>query len=357
MTTIWEGIQDGRSWALATVVRQLRSAPHSAGTMMAVSRDGKVLGNVSAGCVDAEVHATAEKVLASGEPLLSVYGVSDASALSAGLSCGGSVEVVVAPAPATELVSWLQAAIGRDEPVALVTILEPVALQGTHLVLGLESSAGSTGDPELDSRVAVAARSARGTGIGEDASLIEADDLRCLVQWYLPRPLLLIFGAVAYAQAIAALGKLLGYHVVACDARPLFATGERVPSADEVVVDWPHRYLRKTSIDQRTVILSLAHDEKFEVPLLALALTSPAAYVGALGSRKTTRRRLELLRDCGLSSQELSRLRAPIGLDLGARTAEETAVSIMGEIIALRRGGSGQPLASTTGAIHRRSAS
>lgn len=357
MATIWAGIQDSSSWALATVVRQLRSAPRNAGTMMAVASDGRTLGNVSAGCVDAEVHAAAQHVLATGESRLTLFGVNDDRALSAGLSCGGSIEVVVTPAPAAELVSRLESAIGRDEPVALVTFLEPGDLRGAHLVVGPDDHVGSSGDSALDKKASDAAREMCGVDGGEATNIAEAEGLRCLVQWFLPRPLLLVFGAVAYAEALAALGKLLGYRVIVCDARPVFATSERIPSADEVVVDWPHRFLRRTQTDRRTVVLSLVHDEKFEIPLLTLALKGAAAYVGALGSRKTARRRWEVLRAFGLSERELSRLRAPIGLDLGARTAEETAVSIMGEVIALARGGTGQSLSTTTGAIHSRCAS
>jgi len=356
MATIWTGIRDGSSWALATVVRQLRSAPRNAGTMMAVASDGRTLGNVSAGCVDAEVRATAEQVLASGESRLSLYGVSDDRALAAGLSCGGSIEVVVTPAPDAELVSQLTRSIDADDPVALVTMLEPTRLRGRHLVVGLERAEGSTGDDSLDGLVAAAARELRSATPSDVTNVYEAAEFTALVQWHLPKPLLLVFGAVAYAEAIAALGRLLDYRVVVCDARPVFATKERVPSAHEVVVDWPHRYLARIPVDRRTVILSLLHDEKFEIPLLNLALRSPAAYVGALGSRKTSKRRAEMLEELGLSTQEVARLKAPIGLDLGARTAEETAVSIMGEVIALARGGTGQALSSLSGPIHRRTA-
>ena len=354
MTTIWDSLQDGSRWALATVVRQLRSAPRDAGTMMAVSSDGRVVGNVSAGCVDAEVCATAEIVLSSAEPQLSQFGVSDEKALSAGLSCGGAIEVLVTPAPASALVSRLTSSAHGGESTALVTILEPERLRGSHLVVAAGVAEGSTGDLAVDRMAVEAARERADVG-GVD--VVERDGARCLVQWFQLRPRLLVFGAMAYAESIAALGRLLGYHVVVCDARSLFATKERVPSADEVVVDWPHRYLRNATIDRRTVILSLVHDDKFEIPLLTAALRSPAGYVGALGSRRTSQRRLEALRDAGLSQEELGRLRAPIGLDLGAHSTVETAISVFGEVIAVARGASGRPLSILTGPIHHQQAS
>jgi xanthine dehydrogenase accessory factor len=351
MADIWEGLLGRTPWALATVVRQLRSAPRDIGTMMAVANDGTTIGNVSAGCVDAEVHAAAGNVLASGKAQLSTYGVSDERALAAGLSCGGAIEVLVTPAPAPELVSRITSSILADEPVALLTVLSPENIQGSHLVVGADTTHGSLGDQHADRR---AAELARAVVQSSAATVVEDGETTYLVQWFLPRPSLLVFGAVAYAESISALGKLLGYRVVVCDARPVFATRERVPSADEVVVDWPHRYLGRVTVDDRTVILSLVHDEKFEISLLTLALRSPATYVGALGSRSTVRRRLEVLRASGLTKEELARLHAPMGLDLGARTAEETAVSIMGEVIASSSAGSGEPLGHRRGSIHRR---
>ena len=151
---------------------------------------------------------------------------------------------------------------------------------------------------------------------------------------------------------MARAGKFLGYRVTVCDARPIFATRARFPDADEVVVDWPHRYLASTAVDQRTVICVLTHDPKFDVPVLEVALRRPAAYIGAMGSCRTHDDRLARLRDAGLTEDEIARLRSPIGLDLGARTPEETAVSVAAELIQLRWGGSGHPLTDTTGRIH-----
>jgi xanthine dehydrogenase accessory factor len=177
-------------------------------------------------------------------------------------------------------------------------------------------------------------------------------ELSVFVNSFAPPPRMLVFGAIDFAAAVARAGKFLGYHVTVCDARPVFTTRARFPDADEVVVDWPHRFLGGIDVDARTVICVLTHDPKFDVPVLEVALRTPAGYIGAMGSRRTHEDRLERLREAGMTEQELARLRSPIGLDLGARTPEETAVSIAAELIQLRWGGSGRALTQTEGRIH-----
>jgi xanthine dehydrogenase accessory factor len=178
------------------------------------------------------------------------------------------------------------------------------------------------------------------------------DTVTVFLQSFAPPPRMLVFGAIDYAAAVARIGDFLGYRVTVCDARQVFATPRRFPDGVEVVVEWPHRYLAATETDSRTVICVLTHDPKFDVPLLEEALRRPAAYVGAMGSRRTHDDRVERLREAGLGDQELARLRSPIGLDIGARTPQEVAVSVAAEIVAERWGGSGVPLSTTTGAIH-----
>jgi xanthine dehydrogenase accessory factor len=179
------------------------------------------------------------------------------------------------------------------------------------------------------------------------------DAIGVFVASYAPRPRMIVFGAIDFASAVARIGGFLGYRVTVCDARPVFATRSRFPDADEVIVDWPHRYLAATEVDERTVVCVLTHDPKFDVPLLELALRMPLAYVGAMGSRRTHDERLGRLRELGLTDSELARLRAPIGLDIGARTPEETAVSVAAEIVADRWGGTGGRLRAAGGPIHR----
>jgi xanthine dehydrogenase accessory factor len=182
------------------------------------------------------------------------------------------------------------------------------------------------------------------------------DALALFVSSYAPRPRLLVFGAIDFAAAVARVGAFLGYKVTVCDARPVFATAKRFPDADEVIVDWPHRYLRGEidggRVDGRTVVCVLTHDPKFDVPVLEVALREPFAYIGAMGSRRTHDDRMKRLREAGMTEDELARLSSPIGLDLGARTPEETAVSIAAEIIATRWGGGGARLMTTAGRIH-----
>jgi xanthine dehydrogenase accessory factor len=213
--------------------------------------------------------------------------------------------------------------------------------------------------PELDRTVAAEAGALLDAGrtgclveIGEQGSRCGAP-LSLLVETSTPPPRMIVFGAVDFAAALVRAGKFLGFHVTVCDARPVFATERRFPEADEVVVEWPHRYLEKTSVDARTVLCVLTHDPKFDVPLLTTALDLDVAYVGAMGSRRTHLDRLDRLREEGVPEQALARLRSPIGLDLGARTPEETALSIAAEIVACRRGGTGVPLTGATVPIHR----
>jgi xanthine dehydrogenase accessory factor len=181
---------------------------------------------------------------------------------------------------------------------------------------------------------------------------LPAEAVTVFVEAFAPPPRMLVFGAIDYATALVSMGRFLGYRVTVCDARPVFATARRFPAADEVVCEWPSRYLARVPVDRRTVICVLTHDPKFDVPVLRLALRSPAGYVGAMGSRRTHEDRLRRLREDGLTDAELARLRSPIGLDLGGRTPEETAVAIAAEIIQTAWGGSGAPLGRAEGRIH-----
>ncbi|WP_377267993.1 XdhC family protein [Peterkaempfera sp. SMS 1(5)a] len=358
----------GRRFALATVVRTWSSAPRPPGAAMLVSEDGRVAGSVSGGCVEAAVFDLAQQVLATGLPARESYGVGDDDAFGVGLSCGGTIEVLVRPVDPDEPWAQLAAAAAADRPVALVTTLDGDCLPGRALAVTSDALlGGGLGSAGLDRAAARAARGmlSRGaTGIlrlGGDGAPVAAGDGRCaagecevFVQSLATPPRLLVYGAVEFARALTGVGAFLGYRVTLCDARPVFATAERFPEAHEVVVDWPHRHLEKLAaeIDGTTAICALTHDAKFDVPLLAAALRSRAGYVGAMGSRRTHEERMARLREAGLSRAELARLRSPIGLDLRAHGPEETAVSIAAELVAARRGGSGVPLAALDGPVH-----
>jgi xanthine dehydrogenase accessory factor len=350
----------GETFGLATVVRTFHSAPREPGAALAVSAGGEVIGSVSGGCVEGAVYELAQQVLQTGEPVLQRYGVSDDTALSVGLTCGGIIDIFVEPVSKKRYpqLGGVAAAITAGRPVAVATVIAGPGQAGVRRVISGDSEDGtlSAGD-RLDQAVDDDARGMLAQGLtavrhyGEHGER-RLDELSVFVQSFAPPPRMLVFGAIDFAAAVARAGKFLGYHVTVCDARPVFATRARFPDADEVVVQWPHRYLAGTQVDERTVICVLTHDPKFDVPVLEVALRTPAGYIGAMGSRRTHEDRLARLREAGLGEAELARLRSPIGLDLGARTPEETAVSVAAELIQLRWGGSGRPLTDTAGRIH-----
>ncbi|MGX1626307.1 XdhC family protein, partial [Streptomyces sp. NPDC055506] len=248
----------------------------------------------------------------------------------------------------------------QGEAAAVARIVSgPPELTGRALLVRPDGSrvGGFGAHPELDRTVAAEAGAFLDAGrtgtleIGEQGSRCGAP-LTVLVESSVQAPRMIVFGAIDFASALVRMGKFLGYHVTVCDARPVFATRTRFPEADEIVVEWPHRYLEGTDVDAHTVLCVLTHDAKFDVPLLRLALRLPVAYVGAMGSRRTHLDRNARLREVGVTELELSRLHSPIGLDLGARTPEETALSIASEIVAARRGGSGVSLTGAHTPIH-----
>jgi xanthine dehydrogenase accessory factor len=354
----------GLDVGVGTVVRTFRSAPRPAGAAMLVGPDGTAVGSVSGGCVEGAVYERAEAVRDGEPPQLQRYGVSDNDAFAVGLTCGGIIDIFtekISQATFPELES-LATSVDAHEPVAVVTVIAGAPGQlGRHLLVRPDGVEGSLGSGRIDQ---AARDDARGLlAAGRTATLTYGPDgqrrgegLQVFVSSYAPQPRMLVFGAIDFAAAVARMGAFLGYRVTVCDARPVFATPQRFPDAQEVVVDWPHRFLQtqidQDRVDQRTVICVLTHDPKFDVPLLSVALTLDVAYVGAMGSRRTHRDRLERLRAEGLGDTELGRLSSPIGLDLGARTPEETAVSIASEIIARRWHGGGRPLSQLGGAIH-----
>jgi xanthine dehydrogenase accessory factor len=361
-------VEQGRDFAVATVVAVGGSAPRRPGAALAVDADGTAIGSVSGGCVEGAVYELCAQALTDGETVLERFGYSDEDAFAIGLTCGGVIDVLVTPVRAADparpvLASAVAAARGEAAAVARV-VSGPAHLLGRALLVRPDGSreGGFGAHPELDRTVAGEAAAfldagRTGTlGIGEQGSRCGAP-LTVLVESSVPPPRMIVFGAIDFASALVRIGKFLGHHVTVCDARPVFATRARFPEADEIVVEWPHRYLERTRVDGRTVLCVLTHDARFDVPLLRLALRLPVAYVGAMGSRRTHLDRNERLREVGVSELELARLHSPIGLDLGARTPEETALSIAAEIVARRRGGSGVFLTGAHTPIHHDSAS
>lgn len=363
LMSIWRA---GATAGVGTVVRTLRSAPRPAGASMVVAPDGSVSGSVSGGCVEGAVYELAMEVAQAGAPRLERYGVSDDDAFAVGLTCGGIIDIFVEPVSQATFpeLGEVAADVEAHRPVAVATVIAhpDASWIGRRLVVRPDTSMGSLGSARADAAVTDDARGLLALGrneileYGPDGQR-RGDGMEVFVSSHAPRPRMLVFGAIDFAAAITRQGSFLGYRVTVCDARAVFATSMRFPTADEVVVEWPHRYLAAQAaagaIDERTVICVLTHDPKFDVPVLEVALRLPrVGYVGAMGSRQTHDDRLDRLRAAGLTEAELSRLSSPIGLDLGARTPEETAVSIAADIIARRWGGGGRPLAEIGGRIH-----
>ncbi|MGP3970126.1 XdhC family protein [Streptomyces sp. 6N223] len=374
--------RDGRDFAVATVVATSGSAPREPGAALAVDAGGTAIGSVSGGCVEGAVHELCREALERGTPLVERFGYSESDAFAVGLSCGGSIEVLVTPvragAAARPALAAALAAAAEDRAAALVRVVAgPDGPRPGALAVRPDGTrTGTLGGPAALDAAAVAeatrllraggtttvtldpgAAPGRGDAAGDQPGGPSAGPVTLLVETRLPPPRMLVFGAIDFAAALVRVGRFLGYRVTVCDARGVFATRARFPEAAEVVVEWPHRYLDAQAagrlIDARTVVCVLTHDAKFDVPLLARALRLPVGYVGAMGSRRTHAARLRRLREeAGLGERELARLRSPIGLDLGARTPEETALSIAAEIVADRRGGSGVPLTGVDTPIH-----
>jgi xanthine dehydrogenase accessory factor len=353
--------QAGQPAGLATVTATWSSAPRQPGAAMLVGPDGTAAGSVSGGCVEGAVYELCRQVAASGRPQTVRYGVTDDDAFEVGLPCGGTIELFVERAGFAEL-AVLAEEVGAGRPVALLTcVAGPDDRIGRHVVLTPSGRHGSLGTDRLDDAAADDGRgllAAGRTGLLHygPAGERRGTGLTVLVTSFAPAARMIVFGATDHAAAVAKIGSFLGYRVTVCDARAVFATTRRFPEADEVVVDWPHRYLSAEAaagrVDARTVVCVLTHDPKFDVPVLEVALELPLAYVGAMGSRRTHDDRLKRLRETGLAAESVARLASPIGLDLGARTPEETAVSVAAEIVALRWGGSGSRLTETRGPIH-----
>ncbi|MEW2288453.1 XdhC/CoxI family protein [Streptomyces sp. NPDC047841] len=357
----------GARCALASVVAVRGSAPLRTGAALCVHEDGTVLGSVSGGCVEGSVYDLAREVLDSGQARYVSFGYADDDAFAVGLMCGGEIDVLVQAVDEdlTRVLAAAHLAAAARRPVAVARVLPGADAGAGSVAVWQDGHLGSTGDPALDIAVLADARRL----LDRDGTTVRTYEAgasrtyeagvpngsrapRVLFESWTPPPRLLVFGADAHAAAVSRVGVLLGYHVTVCDARAPFTTPERFPDADEVVVDWPHRYLAATRTDHRTVVCVMTHDAKFDVPVLAEALGRPLAYVGALGSRRVQARRREDLAAAGVSPGALARLHAPLGLDLGASTPEETAVSFAAELIAVRSGRTARPLSLLDGPIH-----
>ena len=352
-------LREGRRVVSAALVDRIGSAPLDPGAQMLIDDRGNLEGSVTGGCVEAALVEEAQRILAGGEAKVVTYGVSDEEALGVGLMCGGTVRVFVHEYGEDSLDSLesIAAARATDEPVARGILLDGSRAGASISILG-DRVVGSLGVTELLDRSVV--RDARGQ-LDEGVSRIRrygaggevmGSEVAVYIQAFATPPRMLIFGAIDFSSEVAKVASDIGYQVTICDAREPFARSPRFSRNAEVVIDWPDHYLQGQELGPRDVVLVFTHDPKFDEPALTAALATDAGYIGALGSRRTQERRAERLRDAGLDERSIARIHAPCGLDVGARTPSETAISILAEVIAVRTGRTGESLRDTSGPIH-----
>ena len=350
MTLVRELARDLERWrargervAIGTVVATRRSAPRPVGSKLGVSEGGDLAGSVSGGCVENEVYGVAREVLDGGPGRLLTYGISDDFALEVGLPCGGEIDVFVSAPDEAVLLRAVQ--VGeRGERAVHFTVLDGPDVGAELLVLEDGEVVGS-GPPELAGHGHDLIRGKRSRTLELEGRTVFTDVLG-------PPPRVLVFGAVDTAEALCKVARMIGWRTIVADARGKFATAERIPSADELIVGWPEEALARVQPDHDTAIVVLTHEEKFDVPALAGALATEAFYVGAMGSRRAQASRRERLGEAGIDEESLERIFGPSGLDLGAQSPSETALSVLAEILAVRAGRSGGHLKEARGRIH-----
>lgn len=319
LPTLERWADEGIRAVIAIVVSVERSGPKPPGAAMAIAADGRIAGSVTGGCVEPDLVVAADDVLETGRATAREYGIADDDAFAVGLPCGGAVRILLAPMN-PGIVRALARAVQAEETLGVA-----LPLAGPDTGVGRVVHADTADDD-------VAALIRRG-----ECGIVRSGDDEVFVLSCNPRPRMYIFGAVDFAAALATVGRFLGYHVTVSDARAIFVTPERFPDADEIVVDWPHRVIERSSIDERSAVCVLTHDAKFDVPALQAALATNAGYIGAMGSTRTTARRTERLREEGATDDEIARIHAPIGLSIRSKTPQEVAVAIGAEIIQTMR--------------------
>jgi xanthine dehydrogenase accessory factor len=356
-------LRDGRRVVGATLVETIGSAPLDPGAQMLIDDQINIEGSVTGGCVEGALVEEARGILAGNAPRVVTYGISDEQATGVGLMCGGTVRVFVHENrdDALDALEAVADARAADQPVALATLLESDGA-GAKMAILPDRTIGSLGVTELfDRSVSRDARGQLDEGLsrirryGADGAVM-GDDLAVYIQAFSTQPRMVIFGAIDFSAEMAKLASEVGYKVTICDARGPFVQSPRFSRNAEVVVDWPDRYLEGRDLGDRDAILVFTHDPKFDEPALIGALATGAGFVGALGSRRTQERRVARLHDAGLDDEAIARIHAPCGLDVGARTPAETAISILAEVIAVRSGRAGVSLRETDGPIHAQKA-
>jgi len=357
-TTLRDWFDHDRTFGLATVISTSGSAPRGVGAVLVVGPDGGVLGSVSAGCVEGAVYEAAAAAALDRGTDRCRFGVADDDPFAVGLTCGGEIEIVVETVNAATRPHFgkLLSRLVANAAVAEVVVVGESPSPG-HLIVVPDATLGSLGSAALDDIATVVARDMLSAGVsGLRECAFDGGVSEVFVRTFPSPPRMIVFGANDVAAALAQAASFVGYRVVVCDARPIFTTAERFPHADEVVVEWPHEYLTQQwhagLIDTATVLCVLTHDPKFDAPLLEVAVRTPAGYIGVMGSRATHHDRIRRLGRLGLDDADLNKLSSPIGLDIGGRTPQETAMSIVAEVIAVAHGRPGGRLRHTDGVIH-----
>lgn len=358
-TTAHRWLGEGRRVVAATLIDTDGSAPLDPGATMLVDDSGRIEGSVTGGCVEGALVEEAEAILAGGRAVVRTYGISDSQAVGVGLMCGGTVHILVheLPAAARDLLGEVGDAFGRDEPAAIATLVDGdaagalVAVVGERLVGTLGQGGHLDRAVERDALGCLVHGSSVVRRFGSDGEVM-GSDLRVFVHAFASPPEMIIFGAIDFSAATAQFARPLGYRVTICDAREPFLKATRFDVADALVADWPDRHLEGRELGERDVVLVFTHDPKFDEPALRAALATGAGYIGALGSRQTHEDRTQRLLAAGVEPAALERIAAPCGLDIGARTPAETAISVLAEVVAHTAGRSGRRLVETSGAIH-----
>ena len=338
---------EGKRVALATVVSMAGSAPRGVGATLAASEAGEISGSVSGGCVEPAVVEEGMRALRTGKPKLLTFGITEEQNLEQiGLSCGGEIQVFVQALPDGD---WqpLAQAFRAGQPAVWGVVIGGPADQVGMTATWVDSGAASQREPSAlgpaADGIAAGLLQHGESGIQtlpattSEAAQDEQPERQVFFSVFPPQPTLIIVGAAHAAIPLASIAKVVGYRVIVVDAREAFATPERIPNADELLVEWPDEALARLPLNGATAIAVLTHDEKFDVPALKVALNSPAYYVGAIGSRGTRERRDRRLREIGVTDEQIARIHGPIGLSIGAKTPEEIAVAILAEVIACKR--------------------
>ena len=323
--------EEGKSIALATVIETWGSSPRKAGSKMAITSDGKMVGSVSGGCVENAVVEAGLEILKTRQPQLLHFGVADETAWDVGLACGGSIDIFVKP---LDLVSFeeIKSVLENEEPAATVTVLcGPDKLLGRELLMRDNGQVVGSFGNEWDEKVLTLAKESLAQGASRRVELNE--DIEVFFEPILPSPALVIVGGVHIAVSLVSLANMLGYKTILVDPRKAWGNDERFPHVDRLIQAWPQGAFKQIKTTRSTAIVMLTHDPKLDDPALKIALVSSAFYVGALGSKTTHAKRRERLLNNGMTEFQLSQLHAPIGLNIGARSPEEIALSIMAEVV------------------------